>query len=360
MGRTARELKDSGGGAAGREGGDGILHGDELGVLVAAEIAVVSAEAALPHHADAVDRVVSGVVVPIRNGPRSEDAVGLGSEAGVKGDAGGVAWLTDVATSEVDGGAGRAGERGEAEEGRDEVAAAVVGGERIAALGDGQRAEAFADVFASEAGIDQDAAAHADGGGVADAVVVHPLGIPVGVDRERRIIQDQFRGIEERTVILQRVATAEEGGDAAVAQRTRHGERIAADATEIHAHTGSRAVEAGIGTRQIGDEVAGPGRAGDEAAAVHLAAVLEVTDELREAVEVERAAEGVHEILLAGAIDGVVETEFDGAARDVGGGVVVLAAIEQQGARAHLREGGAGGDLTGQVDGHAVHDLEVA
>ena len=360
MGRSTRELQDRGSSAAGREGGDGILHGHELGVLVAAEIAVVGAETALPHHADAVDRIVGGVVVPVRDGPGSEDAVGLGSEAGVEGDAGGVAWLTDVATSEVDGGARRAGERGEAEEGGDEVAAAVVGGERIAALGDGQRAEAFADVFASEAGVNQDTAAHGDGRAVAHAVVVHELGIPVGVDRERRVIQDQFGRVKQGTVILQRVATAEEGGDAAVAQRTRHFERIAADAAEIDVSSQGRTVETGIRSGKVGDEVAGPGRAGDEAAAVDLAAVQEVTDELREAVEVEGATVGVHEILLAGAIDGVIETEPDRAAGDVGGGAVVLAAIEQQGTRAHLREGAAGGDLAGQVDGDAVHDLEEA
>ena len=360
MGRSTRELQDRGSSAAGREGGDGILHGDELGVLVAAEITVVSAETALPHHADAVDRIVGGVVVPVRDGPGSEDAVGLGSEAGIEDDAGGVAWLANIGTGEVDGGAGRAGERGEAEEGGDEIAAAVVGGERIAALGNGQRAEAFADVFAGEARVNQDTAAHGDGRAVAHAVVVHELGIPVGVDRERRVVKDQLRGIEERTVILQRVATTEEGGDAAVAQRTGHFERIAADAAEIDVSSRGRTVETGTRSGKVGDEVAGPGRAGDEAAAVDGAAVQEVTDELREAVEVEGATVGVHEILLAGAIDGVIETEPDRAARDVGGGAVVLAAIEQQGTRAHLREGAAGGDLAGQVDGDAVHDLEEA
>ena len=360
MGRTTRELQDRGSSAAGRESGDGILHGDELGVLVAAEIAVVSAETALPHHAHAVDRIVGGVVVPVRDGPGSEDAVGLRGEAGVEDDAGGVAWLADVGSGEVDGGAGRAGERGEAEEGGDEIAAAVVGGERIAALGDGQRAEAFADVFAGEARVNQDTAAHGDGRAVAHAVIVNEPGIPAGIDRERRVVEDQLRGIEERAVVLKGVATTEEGGHAAVAQRTRHFERIAADAAEIDVSSRGRTVETGTRSGKVGDEVAGPGRAGDEAAAVDLASVLQVTDELREAVEVERAAVGVHEVLLAGAIDGVVETEPDRAAGDVGGGTVVLAAIEQQGTRAHLREVGSGGDLTGQVDGDAVHDLEVA
>ena len=357
---TARELEDRGGSAAGRQRGGGVLHGHELGVLVATEIAVVSAETALPHHAHAVDRIVGGVVVPVRDGPGSENAIGLGSEAGVEGDAGGVAWLADIGSGEVDSGAGRAGERREAEEGGDEVAAAVVGGERIAALGDGQRAEAFADVFASEARIDQATATHADGGGVADAVVVHPLGIPVGVDREQRVIQDQFGSIEERTVVLKGVVTAEEGGDAAVAERTRHGERIAADAAEIDAHTGSRAVEAGIGKMQIGDEVAGTGGAGDQAAAVHLAAVLEVTDELGEAVEVERAAEGVHEVLLTRAVDGVAQAEFDRTTRDIRVAAPILSVAQEQFADAHLGERRASDDLAGEVDRGAGGHLEEA
>ena len=79
-----------------------------------------------------------------------------------------------------------------------------------------------------------------------------------------------------------------------------------------------------------------------------------------EAVEVERTAVGVHEVLLAGAVDGVAETEFDGTARDIGGAAVVLSVVKQQGTRTHLGEVRTHDDLAGQVDGHAVHDLEVA
>ena len=125
-----------------------------------------------------------------------------------------------------------------------------------------------------------------------------------------------------------------------MAERTSHGERKAANAAEIDVSSRGRAVETGVRTVQIGDERTRTGtvRTGDEAAAVHLAAVLEVTHELGEAVEVERPAVGVHEILLAGAVDGVAETEFDGTARDIGGAAVVLAVVKQQGSRAHLGE----------------------
>ena len=245
---TTREFEDRGGGAAGRQRGRGVQHGHELGVLVAAEIAVVSAEAALPYHAHAVDRIIGGVVIPVRDRPGTEDAIGLRCETGVEGDAGGRTRLTDVAAREVDGGASRAGERREAEEGGDEVAAAAIDGERIAALGNGQGAEAFADVFAGEAGVNQDTSTHANGRAVADAVIIHPLGIPVGIDREGRVVKDQLGGIEERTVILKGVAAAEEGGDAAMAERTGHGERVAADAAEIDVRAGSRAVETRVGT----------------------------------------------------------------------------------------------------------------
>ena len=68
----------------------------------------------------------------------------------------------------------------------------------------------------------------------------------------------------------------------------------------------------------------------------------------------------MHEVLLAGAVDGVAETELDGTARDIGGAAVVLSVVKQQGTRAHLGEIRTHDDLAGQVDGHAVHDLEVA
>ena len=159
---------------------------------------------------------------------------------------------------------------------------------------------------------------------------------------------------------MQRIAAAEEGSDAAMAELTGHGESEAADATEIHAHTGSRAVEAGIGSGQVGDEVAGPGRAGDEAAAVHLAAVLEVTDELGEAVEVERAAEGVHEILLTRAVDGVAQAEFDRTTRDIRVAAPILSVAQEQFAGAHLGERRASDDLAGEVDRGAGGHLEEA
>ena len=359
VGSTARELEHRGGGAAGRQRGDGVLHGDELGRLAGAEVAVITDETALPHHADAVDRIVSGVVVIVGDGPRAEDAVGLRGQRRVEEDAGDRTAHAEIGAGEVERRAGRAGQRGEAHRRGDEVAAAVVGGERIAAFGQGERAEAFADVLAGEAGVDEDTAAHGDRGRVVDAVIVHELGVTVGVHRERRIVQDELGGIEEGAVVLEGVGAAHEGRDAAVAEGAGHGERVAADAAEIDVRAGGRAVEADGGAREVGHEVAGAGRAGDEAAAVDLAAVREVTDELGEAVEVERAAEGVHEILLTGAVDGVRKAELDRAARDIRRAAVVLAVVQQQGARAHLDEGGARGNLPGQVDGHAVHDLEV-
>ena len=227
-------------------------------------------------------------------------------------------------------------------------------------MGDGQRAEAFADIFAGEAGIDERGATHGDGRAVVDAVVVDPLGIPVRIDRERGVVQDELGSVEEGTVILERVVTAHEGRDAAVPHRTGHGERIAADAAEIHVQAGSRTVETGIISRQVGDEVTGPGRAGDQAAAVHLAAVVEVADELGEAVEVEGAAEGGEEELLTRAVDRVVKPESDGAARDVGRAAPELATVQQQGAGAHLGERRAGDDLAGEVDRGAVGHLEEA
>ena len=227
-------------------------------------------------------------------------------------------------------------------------------------MGDGQGAEALADIFAGEAGIDERGAAHADGRAVADAVVVNPLGVSVRIDRELRVVQDEFGSIEEGTVVLERIITAQEGRDAAVTHRAGHGERIAADAAEIDVRAGGRAVEAGVGSGQVGDEVTGTGRTGDQAATVDLATGGEVTDELGEAVEVESAAKGVHEILLSSAIDGVAQTEADGAAGEVRRAAEILTVAEQQGAGAHLGEVRAGDDLARQVDGDAIHDLQVA
>ena len=357
---TTREFEHRGGSAAARERGGRVQHGHELRVLVAAEIAVVGAEAALPHHAHTVDRIIGGVVVPVRDRPGTEDAIGLGSETGVEDDAGSITRLADVAAGEVDGGAGGAGERREAEEGGDEVSAAVVGGEGIAALRNGQGAEAFADVFAGDTRIDQDAAAHADGGAVADAVVIDPLDGAVGIDRERRVVQDQLGGIEERAIISERVGAAEESGDAAMAERAGHGERKAADSSEINAYTGGRAMEISVSSVQIRHERTVARRARDEATAVGFSAILEIAHELGEAVEVERTAVRVQEILLSGAIDGIVEAQSDGAVRDIGPAAVVLAIVEQQDSRAHLHEIRSRDDLAGQVDGHAVHDLEGA
>jgi len=227
-------------------------------------------------------------------------------------------------------------------------------------LGDRQGAETLADVLAGEAGVDEHAAAHGDRRIVVDAVVVDALGVTVRIDGERRVIEDKFGRVRERAVVLNRVVASQERGDAAVGHRTGHHVGVAADAAEVDVRAGGRAVEAGVGAEDVGDEITRAGGAGDQAAAVDLPAADEIARELGEAVEVQRAAEGMHEILLARAIDGVAQTEADGAAGEVGGAAEILPVAQQQGAGARLGEVRAGDDLTRQVDGDAVHDLQVA
>jgi hypothetical protein len=65
-------------------------------------------------------------------------------------------------------------------------------------------------------------------------------------------------------------------------------------------------MEIRVRSGKVRHEGAAARRASDETAAVGFSAVLEVTHELGEAVEVERAAVRVQEILLSRSVDGVV------------------------------------------------------
>ena len=111
---------------------------------------------------------------------------------------------------------------------------------------------------------------------------------------------------------------------------------------------------------KIGHQRSVARRTGDQTATIRRAGGDVIARELGKTVEVERAAERVHEIELAGAEDGVVEAKLDRAAGDSGLTSPILTAAQQQGARAHLDDVAAGGDLAGQVHGDAVHNLEVA
>ena len=231
----------------------------------------------------------------------------------------------------------------------------------VVPLGDRQRADRLGRGLIGKPLDRQAAAAQRDRRRVVQAVVVLDAEVAVVVDRQRGVVQRDRRRVRQRAVVAEGQRTAGQGGRTAEGLGAAELEREAADASEaqVGARDGTherlaRTVHVRHEVRRRGagvrDRAAGVGsRAeGDQAA-----------DELRRAVEVERAVRlDVEEIGAAGPEGVVAGAKLERTAEDGRLAAVILLTRDRERAGSLLGEVGIGDHRARQVkrrrrvDGH--------
>ena len=273
----------------------------------------VSREARGAHRTDAVDGRVGGEVMRARvrrahDGPAAEDAVGQGGRSGGRDAIDGTERdAVGQFRGEVDDAARGADEVTDVE-GDEAIGHAALDGDELGATGeeiDGTEGLA-ADGLLASAELEEPAA-EIDGRGVGDPVQAAEAAVLV-VEVEQRGIDVQGAGARERGIAVHHDGTAVEGGRAGVRAVAVEVERILARAgqADIAGRTGRKL--AGVVVR-VDQDVSSTASAGDVRTLVRHDGLGEgPAEELREAIEVERAADR-REVVVG--LEGVVTAELD-------------------------------------------------
>ena len=345
----------------GRQGQRRVRLDRDLRQLARTEVGVIADEATRADRAEAQAGVVGQVIGRARDRPGAKEPATEGRRGRREVKVRGVARQALGITRDVEGRARRARQRGDGEVGGPEGAAGVRERDVVVPLGDRQRADRLGRGLIGEPLDRQAAAAQRDRRRVVQAVVVLDAEVAVVVDRQRGVVQRDRRRVRQRAVVAEGQRAAGEGGRAAEGLGAAELERVAADAGEAQVGAGDGAHERLVGAVHVRHEVrrrgagvrdraagAGGGAEGDQAA-----------DELRRAVEVERAVRlDVEEIGAAGPEGVVTRAELERAAKDGRLAAVILLTGDRERAGALLREVGIGDHRAREVkrrrrvDGH--------
>ena len=348
-------------GRVGRQGQRRVRLDGNLRQLARAKISIIADEATRADRADAESGIIGEVIGRTRDRPGAEEATAEGRRSRREVKVRGVARQALVIARDVEGRARRTRQRGDGEVGGPEGAAGVRERDIVVTLGDRQRADCLGRSLIGKPGDREAAAAQRDRRRVVQAVVVLNAEVAVVVDRERGVVQRDRRRVRQRAVVAEGQRTAGQGGRTAEGLGAAELEREAADASEaqVGARDGTherlaRTVHVRHEVRRRGagvrDRAAGVGsRAeGDQAA-----------DELRRAVEVERAVRlDVEEIGAAGPEGVVAGAKLERTAEDGRLAAVILLTRDRERAGSLLGEVGIGDHRARQVkrrrrvDGH--------
>ena len=266
-----------------------------------------------------------------------------------------------VIARDVEGRARRTCQRGDGKVGGPEGAAGVRERDIIVPLSDRQRADRLGRGLVVEPTEREAAATHRDRRRVVQAVVVLDAEVAVVIDRQRGVVQRDCRRVRQRAVVAEGQRTAGESGRAAEGLGTAELERKAADTGEAQVGTRDGAHERLARTVHVGHEVGRRG-AGIRDRATGIGSRAEgnqAADELRRAVEVERAVHlDVEEIGAAGPEGVVAGVELERAAEDGRLAAVILLTRDRERTRTLLGKIGVGNHRARQVqrrrrvDGH--------
>ena len=258
-----------------------------------------------------------------------------------------------VIARDVERRARRTRQRGDGKVGGPEGAAGVRERDVVVPLGDRQRTDRLGRGLVVEPTEREAAAAHRDRRRVVQAVVVLDAEVAVVIDRQRGVVQRDRRRVRQRAVVAEGQRTAGEGGRAAEGLGAAELERKAADTGEAQVGTRDGAHERLARTVHVGHEVGRRG-AGVRDRATGIGSRAEgdqAADQLRRAVEVERAVRlDVEEIGAAGPEGVVASVELERTAEDGRLAAVILLTRDRERARALLGEVGIGDHRARQVE----------
>ena len=357
--RARGEPERTRGGAARRQGDRPVGDRGELGDLAGTEITVVTEEAALTDRADAEREIIGGVVIRVRDRPRTEESAENGRRRGVEEESDVVTGLAELlAAGEIDHGARIAGQRSEGDVVAVEDAAATGAHGDERARVQGERAETLGGVRGDPSVHHDLAAAQEHRRLIPDAVVVLDLQVAVVKKLETPVVDDEFGNAGEGAVVTQIEGTA--GVDEASAER---GGRLEIDgrpttgAEEIQRGSRELARE-GVVPLAVEDEVGGGGRSDGAAGAGGKTEAADASEELRTSIEVERGAfldvdrtaVGLDRIELTRA-----HTQSSAGDRDITAHELTTAELQR--ARSGLEEGVVRNDASLEVEGSGGGDL---
>ena len=336
----------------GRQGQRRVRLDRDLGQLARPKIGIIADEATRADRADAESGIIGEVISRTRDRPGAEEATAEGRRSRREVKVRGVARQALVIARDVEGRARGTRQRGDGEVGGPEGAAGVRQRDVIVTLGDRQRADRLGRGLISEPLDRQAAAAQRDRRRVVQAVVVLEAEVAVVIDRQRGVVQRDRRRVRQRAVVAEGQRAAGEGGRAAEGLGAAELERVAADAGETQVGAGDGAHERLASAVHVDHEVRRRG-AGvrDRAAGVGSRAEGDqAADELRRAVEVERAVRlDVEEIGAAGPEGVVAGAKLERTTEDGRLAAVILLTRDRERAGALLGEVGVGDHRARQV-----------
>ena len=345
----------------GRQGQRRVRLDRDLRQLARTEVGVIADEATRADRADTQASIIGQVIGRARDRPGAEKPAAEGRRGRREVKVRGVARQALVIARDVERRARRTRQRGDGEVGGPERTAGVREGDIVVTLGDCQRANRLSRGLVGEPLERQATATHRNRRRIVQAVVILDAEVAVVVDRQSGVVQRDCRRVRERAVVAEGERAASQGGRAAEGLSAAELERKASDASEAQVSARDGAHERLARTIHVGHEVgrrgagvrdraagAGSGAEGDQAA-----------DQLRRAVEVERAVRlDVEEIGAAGPEGVVAGVELERTAEDGRLAAVILLTGDRERARALLGEVGIGDHRARQVqrrrrvDGH--------
>ena len=349
-----------GGGAAERGGKRCRGQRAQVGDLAAAENGVITGKTAVAYDANAVRRVVSGVVSRIGYGPCAKHTRGVRGQGACEIDARVVARIAQVRACEIDRGASRTSQAREGEVHPRKGSTTGVGGNHVGSLRHRQCAHRFRGIRGQTAVDRNGASVHEDGDRITNTIIDLSLQAGVVVQGERGVVQRQTGRAEQRRVILQCQCTAHHDGRTAIGLGGLQGQRVATNTHQVDIGAVDHAREGRVASVHVGHQrppgraaVHAPGGARQRARPLQLAHILGVT------IQVQR---GPHTDVQhpAAWVDGVRSSvEPQRPAQNVRGAAVVLERRKHQGASKRRGKAASARDCPGHIEGRASLYLEV-